>query len=345
VVVNFQGFRGDLARELAAQLLALGEKQGAVVPLMIGHRIMGSTLTWIGDLVNAKAHYDQSLALYRPAEHRQLIGRFGQDTRVTCFSFRSMASWLLGYPELALDDADCAVTEARQIGQAATLMLALNFAALTNIYCGKYEAGNKLIEELIVLAEETRAPFRRAQGAFRHACVLILTGEVSKALGMLTSSVDLWRSTGSTIFTPEHNFVLASAYADIGQFDEAWHYIGAAITAMRETQERWCEAEVHRVAGEIALKSPQPNLAGAEEHFKRSLAVARAQQTKSWELRAAHSLARLMRSSGDETGALQLLEPVFHRFTEGFETADLIAAKNTIGELRWRVDSAYVAAS
>ena len=111
---------------------------------------------------------------------------------------------------------------------------------------------------------------------------------------MVTSGIDLWRSAGSTIFTPEHEFMLAIAYADLGQFDEAWRCIGEAMTAMQATKERWCEAEAHRVAGEIAFKSPQPDVAKAQAYFEHSLTVARAQQAKSWELRAAMSLARLL---------------------------------------------------
>jgi predicted ATPase len=326
-VANFIGFNGDVARELAAQFLRFGEKQGAVVPLMVGHRIMGASLMFTGDVVEAKAHYDESLTLYRPAEHRHLMARFGQDSRVTCLSFRSMVSWLLGYPEFALDDANCAITEARQIGQAATLMIALNFAIITNNYCGKYDAANKFIEELTILAEERGDPFRRAEGDFRQACVLILTGQVSNAVEMISSGIDLWRSTGSTLFTPEHKFMLATAYADTGQFDDAWRCIGEEMTEMRATKERWCEAEVHRVAGEIALKSPRPDLARAQACFERALSVARAQQAKSWELRAAMSMARLWRDQGKRPQARDLLAPVYGWFTEGFDTLDLEQAK------------------
>jgi class 3 adenylate cyclase len=153
-IVNFISFNGDVARELAARFLALGEKEGTAVPLMIGHRTMASTLAFMGDAVEARAHYNKALALYRPAEHRRLMTRFGQDLRVTCLAFRSMASWLLGYPEAALNDADCALMEARQIEHAATLMFTLNFPILVNTYCGNYDAANERLKELVVLAEE-----------------------------------------------------------------------------------------------------------------------------------------------------------------------------------------------
>ena len=332
-IVNFINFNGDVARELAARFLVLGEKEGAAVPRMIGHRTMASTLALMGDIVEARSHYNEALALYRPAEHRRLMTRFGQDLRVTCLAFRSMASWLLGYPEAALNDADCALAEARQIDHAATLMFTLNFPILVNTYCGNYDAANEHLEELVVLAEQKGAPFRKAEGVLRRGYILTLTGEATKAVEIVTSGIDLWRSAGSTIFTPEQEFMLAIAHADSGQFNDAWRCIGEAMTAMQATKERWCEAEAHRVAGEIALKSPQRDVAKAQAYFERSLTLARAQQAKSWELRAAVSLARLLSDQGKRLTARALLAPIYDWFTEGFDTSDLRKAKALLGEL------------
>jgi class 3 adenylate cyclase/predicted ATPase len=326
-IVNFISFNGDVARELAARFLAFGEKDGTAVPLMVGHRTVASTLALMGDLVEARSHYNKALALYRPSEHRRLMTRFGQDLRVTCLAFRSMASWLLGYPETALKDAGCALTEARLIEHAATLMFTLNFPILINTYCGNYDAANEHLKELAVLAEEKGATFRKAEGVLRRGYVLTLMGKATEAVEMVTSGIDLWRSAGSTIFTPEHEFMLAIAYADSGQFDDAWRCIGEAMRAMQMTKERWCEAEAHRVAGEIALKSPQRNVTEAQRYFEHSLALARAQQAKSWELRAATSLARLLSDQGSGQTARDLLAPVYDWFTEGFDTSDLRKAK------------------
>jgi len=243
-----------------------------------------------------------------------------------------MASWLLGYPEAALHDADCALMEARQIEHAATLMFTLNFPILVNTYCGNYHVANDHLKELVVLAEEKGAPFRKAEGVLRRGYILTLTG-AAKAVEIVTAGIDLWRSAGSTIFTPEQEFMLAIAHADSGQFDDAWRCIGEAMTAMQATKERWCEAEVHRVAGEIALKSPPRDVAKAQACFERSLTLARAQQAKSWELRAAMSLARLLRDQGKRQTARGLLAPIYDWFTEGFDTSDLRKAKALLGEL------------
>ena len=128
--------------------------------------------------------------------------------------------------------------------------------------------------------------------------------------------------------------MLAIAHADSGQFDDAWRCIESAMTAMQATKERWCEAEAHRVAGEIALKSPQRDVAKAQAHFEDSLIVARAQQAKSWELRAAMSLARLLSHRGKRQAAYDLLAPTYDWFTEGFDTSDLRKAKALLAELR-----------
>src|SRR5262249_46542273 len=157
----------------------------------------------------------------------------------------------------------------------------------------------------------------------RRACLLALTGKSSDAVGIFTSVIPAYRSTGTTIFLPAYLSHLATACGELGQFDDAWSHIGEAITVVETTKETWYEAEVHRIAGEIALMSPERDAAKAEGYFERALAVARAQQAKSWELRAAMSMARLWRDQGKRQHAHDLLAPVYGWFTEGFDTLDL----------------------
>ena len=126
---------------------------------------------------------------------------------------------------------------------------------------------------------------------------------------------------------------LARANAEIGQFDAATRCIGETMTAVETAKERWCEAEVHRIAGEIALKSPKPDAAKAETFFDCALTVARQQQAKSWELRAAMSMARLWGGLGKQNEARELLAPVYGWFTEGFDTRDLKEAKTLLDAL------------
>jgi predicted ATPase len=126
---------------------------------------------------------------------------------------------------------------------------------------------------------------------------------------------------------------LAPAHAELGQFGDAWRCVDEALTLIEKTKERWYEAKVYRGAGEIALMSPEHNIAKAEAYFERSLAVARQQQAKSWELRAAMSMARLWRDQGKRDKARELLAPVYGWFTEGFDTLDLKGAKTLLDEL------------
>ena len=133
---------------------------------------------------------------------------------------------------------------------------------------------------------------------------------------------------------PLHLSYLGIAYAELHQFNDAWRCIGEAMTAMETTKETWFEADIHRIAGEIALKSPLPDAAKAQAYFERALAVARKQQAKSWELRAAMSMARLWRDQGKRDEARDLLAPVYGWFTEGFDTLDLKEAKALLDELQ-----------
>ncbi len=164
-------------------------------------------------------------------------------------------------------------------------------------------------------------------------CVLALTGKAAEAVQMITFGITGFRSTGATVFVPINLSYLARAHAELGQLDDAWRCIGEALIAVQTTKERWFEADIHRRAGETALKSPQPDAAKAETHFERALAVAREQQAKSWELRAAMSMARLWRDQGKRQQARDLLAPLYGWFTEGFETLDLKEAKALLDEL------------
>jgi predicted ATPase len=162
---------------------------------------------------------------------------------------------------------------------------------------------------------------------------LALTGEPLSAIEMITSGIASFRSNNQTFWLPLFLCCLASAYAEIGRHEEAWRYISEATTTLQATAERWCEADVHRTAGEIALKSPEPDLTKAEAQFELALVIARQQQAKSWELRAAMSLARLWRDQGKQQQARELLAPVYGWFTEGFDTRDLKEAKALLEEL------------
>jgi class 3 adenylate cyclase/predicted ATPase len=333
-VGSYVGFKGDRVRELAEQFLALAQKQSASGPRMIAHRLMGISLLFTGDPVAARSHHDKALTLYDPVEHKALTSHFGHDSGVAIFSYRPFSLWLLGYPEAALRDTEEALRIARDLGQAATLMYALAHVGVPNILCGRYEAAAAQTREVLALSEEKSAPHWRAFGMLNQGWLLALTGKAAEAVPLISEGIAAYRATGSTNWIPLRLSYLALARAEIGQLDEAWRCIDEASTAIALTSERWCEAEVNRTAGEIILKTPAPDMAKAQAYFQRALDTARAQQAKSWELRAAMSMARLWRDQGKVQQARELLAPVYGWFTEGFDTLDLKEAKALLNELR-----------
>jgi tetratricopeptide (TPR) repeat protein len=217
-IANFMAFNGDVVRDLAGQFLALAEKQGTTAPLMIGHRVMGSSLLSTGDIAEGRAHFDQGIALYDPAEHRPLATRFGQDIRVAILSYRSWALWVLGYPEAALRDADDALKNAREIGQAVTLIYALVLASLIYIHGGDYAAANAKTDEGVALANEKGHLVGKAVGVMNQGLLMALTGQASNAVQMINSGITSWRSMGATLFLPWYLSNLATAYAELGHF-------------------------------------------------------------------------------------------------------------------------------
>jgi class 3 adenylate cyclase/predicted ATPase len=331
---NFVAFNGDAIRELASQFLGLAEKQRATGPLMIGHRLVGSSLLFTADFAEGRTHLNAAIALYSPQEHRHLATRFGQDIEVVILSNRSLASWLLGYPASARIDAERALRRARESGLASTLMYALALTLMAHLYDRDYASANPQVDELIALASSKDSLYWQALGMMAQGSLFAVTNKASKAIQILTSAIATHRSTGSTLWIPSHLSYLARAHAQLDQFDDARRCIHAAMTAADLTRERWCEADIQRTAGDIELMSPEPDVAKAQAHFERALAIARAQQARSWELRAARSLARLWGDQGKPQRAHDLLAPVYNGFTEGFDTLDLKEAKTLLDALR-----------
>jgi predicted ATPase len=292
-----------------------------------------NALALMGDLVAGKEHYDRALAIYDPAEHRPLTTRSGRDIRMDALATRSGCVWLLGYPAVSLNDAERALKNARETRQATTMFKPLQQASFNCTLCGNYAAANAHADELVALADERGATYWKALGTAERGSVFALTGKGSDAVQAITSALASLRSTGATLYEPHYLQYLAMAYAELGQPDDARRCIGDAIDKVEMSKEKWCEAEVHRIAGEVELKSPAPDPEKAETHFDRALAVAHQQQAKSWELRAGMSLARLWRDQGKAGQARELLAPVYGWFTEGFDTRDLKDAKALLEEL------------
>ena len=201
-----------------------------------------------------------------------------------------------------------------------------------------------LAADFLQLAEKQKASYPLLTGHnFLGGC-LVLIGDIAEGIAHFDQGIPLYDPAKhrplATRFGEDQRTVaslylssLAHAYAELGQFDHAWHRHGEAMMVINTAKERWCEAEVNRIAGEITLRSPERDAAKAEGYFERALAVARKQQAKSWELRAAMSMARLWRDQGKSQQARELLAPVHGWFTEGFDTLDLKEAKALLEKL------------
>jgi tetratricopeptide (TPR) repeat protein len=338
-LANHVAFNGGALRELAARFLALAEKQSAIIPLIRGHRLMGVSLMWTGDIVAGRAHFDRAVELCDQAE-RPPATRIGNDLwvytlsdlRAYTLSDRSMTLWTLGYPDAALADVHRVAKEVGDMARVASLAYALATTSRACILCGRYAAARAQLDQAIAWTDEKGAVFWKALVELSKGCVLAMTGKSYEAVQMLTSGIAAWRLTGSTAALPMYLSDLARAYTDDGQIDDARRCIDEAIVAIKTTKETIYEAEVYRIAGDVALKSPQRNATEAEWNFNRALAVARQQQAKSWELRAAMSMARLWRDQGKSQQARELLAPVYGWFAGGFDTLDLREAKALLHE-------------
>jgi class 3 adenylate cyclase/tetratricopeptide (TPR) repeat protein len=326
-------FDGDAVRKLATQFLSHAEKQGSTIPLVVGHRLMGISLAWTGDIAEGRAHYDQGVVLYEschtsPAGDAIWARRRGVNPMPSVDS--AVVAWL---SRRGARRRKQALQESRDLGQATALLFALFFTSLTEIFCGNYATATKEHDELIALADEIDSLYWKALCTPMKGYLFALTGKASHAVQMITSGIAALQSAGTAFWMPLHSSYLGRAYAELGQFDDAWRSIGEAIDTIETTKETWFEAEANRIAGEIALQSPKPDATRAQEYFERALAVSHKQQAKSWELRAAMSMTRLWRDQGKVQQARELLAPVYGWFTEGFGTRDLKEAKVLLEEL------------
>ena len=240
---------------------------------------------------------------------------------------------MVSYPGAALSEPNRAINAARETSHAPTIMFALLCTTYAQICCRELATANAQLGECIALTQEKGAVLLNAMATAQRGCVLALTGKAFDAVQTISAAMTAYRSTGATVWITSFLSYLALAYADLGKFDDARRCIDEAMTVVETANERWYEAEINRIAGDIALKSSEADATKAEKYFERALAVAREQQAKSWELRAAMSMARLWRDQGKPQQASDLLAPVYGWFTEGFHTLDLKEAKALLDEL------------
>jgi class 3 adenylate cyclase/tetratricopeptide (TPR) repeat protein len=188
-VANHVAFNGDAVRDLAVEFMTLAEKQRATFPLVLGHRVMGTSLLFLGDIAEGRAHLDKAMSLYDPAEHRLLGTRFGQEGGVAILSNRPLALWLLGFPETALKEADGALNYARDLGQTASFLYASTRIAWLHLVVGNFAVAAAQIQELMTMAEEVEGSYWTAAGMMLQGCLFALTGKGSSAINVIISGM------------------------------------------------------------------------------------------------------------------------------------------------------------
>ena len=321
------------AHTLAEQLLTLAQRVHDPVASLIAHFAPGITLFFLGDFVQARPHMEQVIALHDPQAHRPLASRFGEDLGVACLSHLAFTLWTLGYPDQALSLAQQVLTLGHEIMHPHTLAAALHWNAWLYQLRREDHAAQTRAEAGIALGHEQAFPHIVALCMVWRGWALAVQGQSGVGLAQMHQGQEAWRATGGEITQPFCLTLLAEAYGTMGQADTGMALLAEAQAQAQATGERWFEAEMYRLRGELLLAASVDNSPDAEACLHQALAVARRQQAKSLELRAAMSLARLWRQQGKRAEARQVLAQVYDWFTEGFDTADLQEARTLLDAL------------
>jgi predicted ATPase len=325
----------QMAHELAEQLLSLAQRQCDPARLMNGHRRLGQSLHLLGALSAAREHLEQAIALASPQRHPTVDLSGGRDYDVYARHFAAMVLWLLGYPAQARKRIYEALTLARERANPHTLASTLLWAAYLHQGHRQGPLVQEWAEACITLAAEYGLVAYVTQGIIMRGWALAAQGQGQEGIAHLRQGLAARRAAGSVVARSYDLSLLAEAYGNIGQTAEGLSTIAEALAFVHTTGERFWEAELYRLRGELLRLGKEEQERGrVEECFRQALAVARHRQAKSLELRAAMSLARLWQCQGKRTEARKLLAPIYGWFTEGFDTADLQDARALLDALR-----------
>jgi len=223
------------------------------------------------------------------------------------------------------------IPEARRLGHPPSLAGGLAIGARLLSLAEDYAALDQWVDQLIVVATEQSFPHWRAQGTIYRGWVKIRNGDVADGMALLRSGSAAYRAGGAELLVPHYMALRASAYEITGQVEEGLSLLDDALRVVERTGERWFAAELNRHKGQLLLR--QGNSETAEQLYRKALSIAKEQEAKLWELRAAMSLARLRREQDRSSEARDLLAPVYGWFTEGFDTPDLKEAKALLNDL------------
>jgi predicted ATPase/DNA-binding winged helix-turn-helix (wHTH) protein len=321
------------AVELGEQCLALAERTTDAALRMEAHRALGNTLLCQGEFASARAHLEQVRALYDPQQHCFHALAYAGDPGVACLSFIAWTLWFLGYPDQALQSSNQALTLAQALSHPYSLGFALYRAARLHQYRREGQQAFARAGACVTLSTEQGFTYLAAMGTVSRGWALAWQGQGEEGRRQIGQGLAASRATGTVRHQVYILALLAEAYQSGGQIQAGLDVVAEALAGVERTEERWYEAELHRLKGELLLHHDIPDVPQAEVCFQQALAIARRQQAKSWELRAAMSLSRMWQQQGKQTAACELLAPVYGWFTEGFDTADLQEAKTLLTAL------------
>jgi predicted ATPase/DNA-binding winged helix-turn-helix (wHTH) protein/class 3 adenylate cyclase len=315
------------ARELGETLLHLAQRAHDPALAVVAPYALGVAWLYLGALPAARLYLEEASARYTPDQYHAPVFRMGVDPGVSSRSLAAMTRWLLGYPAQTLAHIHEALALAHELPHpyslAYTRCLAARVSQLHRDVSNVYEQA----EAAVALATEQNFPVLVAWGTIFRGWALALQGQGEAGMAQVRQGLAAYRATQAALFTPYFCTLLADVAAHLGYTDEGLAALAEAHTLMEQHEERWWEAEVYRLRGVLLLRQPGTPLAEAEVWLQRALDVARRQEAKALELRAAMSLSRLWQQQGKQTAAHELLAQVYDWFTEGFDTADLQEAK------------------
>jgi predicted ATPase len=321
---------------LARRFCSLAANQADPGDQLVGDRMMGILLHYRGDQAEARAYIGRVLARYVPPVHRSHIVRFQFDHRVLARVTLARILWLQGFPDLAMRTAQSSVEQARAIDHSMSLCNALAHAACPiALFVGDLPAAEHAVATLLDESAKYGLTLWQVRGRCLAGALQIKRGDAFNGLRLIRAALDDLNATGFVLGYMEFPGAMVEGLVRTGQAPQGLVAIDEALEQSERSEERWCVAELLRTKGELLLmEGAGTATAAAEDCFLQALALAHRQGALSWELRAATSLARLRRDQNRTRDAHNLLAPVHDRFSEGFETADLKAAKALIQNLQ-----------
>jgi predicted ATPase len=321
------------ARELGETLLRLTQHADDPALAVIAHSALGTTWLWLGVLPAACPHIEESIARYTPEQRRTPVFRMGHDPGVAGRTYTAMILWMRGYPEQALVRVHDALALAHELSHPYSLAFARFWAAWVSQVRRDVPAAYEHAEAAVALATEQGFPLWVATGTSLRGWALVMQDRGEEGMAQVRQGITAWRATGATLFVPCFCTWLAEVADHLGHIEDGLQALAEAHTLVEQHDERYWEAEVHRLRGVLLLRQPGTPPKEAEAWLRRALDIARRQEAKSLELRAAVSLSCLWQQQGKQAEARALLAPIYGWFTEGFDTVDLQEARALLDEL------------